>query len=213
MSRTYRIVVREALSRCASAEDRLVSSLELLPLLPPERMAHLVSEALEVRGFERHGEVLRRRERAVRSSPGAAVAQRAAGTAEADPSRDGGVVLAVEIDPRTGAVTIAAEGHEALALAEERSTASVTGRREQVEASLAAATRSSLVQRADAAEAALRREVTAALELRLPELRIELDALVTQVTAAALKERAAELGEIDSIVEQEDGGLVIRVRV
>jgi hypothetical protein len=47
----------------------------------------------------------------------------------------------------------------------------------------------------------------------LRDLKDELDGVVNRVTAAALKQRAAELGQVEEIHEEPNGGLTIKVRV
>jgi hypothetical protein len=60
---------------------------------------------------------------------------------------------------------------------------------------------------------ALRQEVTQRLEKVLREVKGELDEVVTRVTADALKQRAAELGTVEAVHEDANGGLTIKVRV
>jgi hypothetical protein len=56
MSRSYRISVRECVSRVIRAEDRVCTHLEILEVLPPEEMAGLLGDELERRGFRRQGD-------------------------------------------------------------------------------------------------------------------------------------------------------------
>jgi hypothetical protein len=65
---------------------------------------------------------------------------------------------------------------------------------------------------ADQAEA-LRRRVTAQLEGKLAELKGELDRAIGKATIAALTEKAAQLGQIESTHEDEAGNVTIRVRL
>ena len=58
MSRSYRISVRECVSKVIRAEDRVSTNLEILEVLPPEQMAGLLSDELERRGFRREGDGL-----------------------------------------------------------------------------------------------------------------------------------------------------------
>src|SRR5947209_11132973 len=92
MSRSYRICVRENLSKVIRAEDRVSTQLEILQVLPPEQMAGLLSDELEQRGFERDGEVLVR-------------------------TKDG---ITLTVDPNTGTVTVSAEAGEEATLEGER---------------------------------------------------------------------------------------------
>src|SRR5437763_14432415 len=51
MSRSYRIAIREHLRRVLKATDRVSTQLEILEVLPTARMAGLLAEELERRGF------------------------------------------------------------------------------------------------------------------------------------------------------------------
>lgn len=186
MSRAYRIAVKESLSRHVQVEDGIASTLELLPILAPERMRELLAAELAQRGFTREGGAARRQER-------------------------GGVTVEVTLD--TGAVTVSAEGHEELQLSTERSAVTVEEHGEQRRAELEAAARRTLEAEAQARRDALQQRVTLELEGHLRDLKGELDGVVNRVTATALKQRAAELGQVEEIHEQPDGGLIIKVRV
>jgi hypothetical protein len=186
MSRAYRMSVKESLSRHVQVEDGVRSVLELLPILEKERMRELLGEALVARGFQRDGQVAKRTER-----PG----------------------IVTEINLETGEVDVVAEGHLELELVAERHAVGDIDRREEGENKLKAAAREQLEQEASREEATLRKQVTQTLEETLQGLKSELDEVVTQVTAAALKQRAAELGTIEAVHEEENGSLTIRVRV
>jgi hypothetical protein len=74
--------------------------------------------------------------------------------------------------------------------------------------------RQSLKRDADKKAASLQQEVTERLEGRLADLRKELDQAVNRVTAEALKRRAAQIGQIKEMTEdQESGSLTIVVEV
>jgi hypothetical protein len=185
MSRAYRITVKESLSRHVQVEDGVSSSLELLPILEKERMRELLAAELAQKGFTRDGQV----------------ATRAAG--------DG---VSVTVGLETGEVSVTAEGHAEVELATERS-AVVDGPSADREQALRQAAQQSLAREAKAEEEALRRQVTERLEGTLRDLKDELDGVVNRVTAAALKQRAAELGQVEEIHEEPNGGLTIKVRV
>jgi hypothetical protein len=55
-------------------------------------------------------------------------------------------------------------------------------------------------------EEKLQKEVTDRLEVRLTDLRQELDQVVNRVTAEALKRKAAQLGQIKAISEDPQSG-------
>lgn len=80
-SRPWKVTVREPVREVAVAEDEVKTTLEILPVLPPERTAPILARILREHGFEEDG--------------GALV-------------RDGGGVR-VEVDPGTGGVRISAE--------------------------------------------------------------------------------------------------------
>jgi vacuolar-type H+-ATPase subunit E/Vma4 len=190
MSRAYRIRVRENLKRLLRAHDRVSTQLELLEILPPEQMAGLLEQELLSRGFQRKGELL--------------VRQQA-----------GGVTVAV--DPASGRVTVQAEASERVDLQAEREGrvyddagphARETKKRLQEELQKA------LARQADEKAAKLQSEVTDKLEAQLSDLRRELDQAVNRVTAEALKQKAAQLGQIKQMTEDpQTGSLTIVLEV
>jgi len=187
MSRSYRIAVAETLRRHVVVGDGVKTTLEILPILPLERMVALLAVELEAIGFELDGDVCRR--------------------------DDDGVEI--EVDLRHGTVTVKLGDEADISLRHEGSAATYDPK--QLEAA-AEQRRAQLKRRleveADAQEEELRQKVSSALEAKLRDLQLELDAAVNRATAAALKEKAAQLGEIEEISEDaETGSLTIRVRV
>ncbi len=187
MSRAYRVTVKGAVNRVVHVEDGVCTALELLPILPPERTAELLAADLVARGFTRKN--------------GAAT--------RTDPD---GVVI--DIDLKTGAVSVKAEATARIAIerehstriAEERLAAGQRAAQEQIERAVE--------QEAKIAEEKARQEVTARLEKKLGDLRRELDSVSARVTSEALKEKARQLGEIEEISEDaETGELTIKVRL
>ena len=81
------------------------------------------------------------------------------------------------------------------------------------EAALRETAKASLEREAKAEEEALRRKVTEQLEGKLRDLKEELDSVVNRVTGTALKQRAAELGQVEEIHEEANGSITIKVRV
>lgn len=180
MSRAYTIQISESLSRVVHVADGVQTRLELLALLPADRMAALLAAELAARGFVVEGG------RAVRTDD------------------DG---LEVVVDLEAGTVTVS--------LTEDRQV-DVSGTRNVTPG--AEATGKERLTHALETEVEARREdarqaLTARLEQRLRDLREELDQVTNRVTAEALKQRAAQLGEIEEITEGEDGSMTIRVRV
>ena len=188
MSRAYRISVAETLRRHVRVEDGVQSSLELLPLLPAGRMAELLCAELEQLGFEREGQVVRRVD-------------------------EDGTEVTVELE--TGAVTVRLASETDLEL--HRKGSGVTGdrgRMAEATAALRARVRQDLERQAEAEQEQLREQLTEQLERKLRDLQLELDGAVNRATAAALKEKAAQLGEIEEISEDaESGAVTIRVRL
>lgn len=186
MSRAYRITVKESLSRHVQVEDGVASNLELLPILTPERTRELLAQELQKRGFTRDG-----------------------GTAK----RSEGEGITVEVDLETGAVQVSAEGHLELELERTRVGTTEQGHAEKHKEMMQERLKASLEQEAKAEEALLRKKVTEQLSGKLRDLKGELDDVTTRVTAEALKEKAKELGQVEEIHEEPNGGLVIKVRV
>ncbi len=186
MSRAYRISIKEALNRHVQVEDGIRSSLELLPILEKERMAELLAEALAQRGFRRENDKALREEK-----PG----------------------IVTEIDLNTGEVNVVAQGHLDLSLVAERNAIGDMDRVGEGEARLKAAAQAQLERQASLEEENLRQTVSGTLEETLKGLKGELDDVVNKVTASALKARAAQLGTIEEMHEEENGSLTIKVRV
>lgn len=188
MSRSYRIAVAETLRRHVKVEDGVQTSVELLPVLPAGRMADLLAAELEALGFTREGKLARRTD------------------------EDG---TEVTVDLELGTVTVRLTAEADLEL-ERKVSGSTTDRKRVDEAKkkLKKKARADLERRADAEQERLRQEVTEQLEGKLRDLQREIDSAVNRATAAALKEKAAQMGEIEEISEdKETGSLTIRVRV
>lgn len=186
MSRAYRISVKESLSRHVQVEDGVSSSLELLPILAKERMREILAAELKGKGFSREGNTATRRE------------------------RDG---IVTEINLETGEVNVVAEGHAQLELKTERTAVVDNAVIPERENALRETAKASLEREAKAEEEALRRKITTQLEGTLRDLKGELDGVVNKVTATALKQRAAELGQVEEVHEEANGSLTIKVRV
>lgn len=186
MSRAYRISIKESLAHHVQVEDGVRSTLELLPILQKDRMRELLAQELAQRGFTREGSTATRKE-----SNG----------------------VEVEVDLETGQVSATAQGHEEVKLSTERTAVVDQDARGEREAALRRVAQESLQREAKAEEEALRKKVTAQLEGTLKDLKGELDGVVNRVTATALKTRAAELGQVEEVHEDANGGLTIKVRV
>jgi hypothetical protein len=189
MSRAYRIKVRESLRRVIRAHDRVSTQLELLEVLPPEQMAQLLTEELKGRGFEEKGGALVRKQKGV----------------------------TVRVDPATGTVTVESEAsHEAALEGEKdgRTYDDLGPHAREVQKQLREQLRKDLEKQAEEKAAELQSQVTDRLERELGDLRRELDQAVNRVTAEALKQKAAQLGQIKELTEDpQTGSLTIVVEV
>lgn len=188
MSRIYRVEIQEQLRRHVKAEDGLRSRLELLPILPAPRLGELLGAELAARGFQ--------------VEAGRAVRKGADGVTVAVDLPSGEVSISVEaereVELRTRQVGAVAEPED----------------RPEAEAQLRRRAAQNLAEQEQAEVRALRREVTQVLEGKLKDLQAELDQSVNRVTAAALKERAAQLGTIQEVHEDPTtGSLTIKVKV
>jgi hypothetical protein len=172
--------------RTIHVEDGVVSPLEMLPILPPERMADLLAGELEALGFVRDGDTCRRTE-------------------------PDGTEVAIDLAAATIAVKLGASSRV-------EETVELTAR---VEIERGSGTEAALrddairtldVRVADRAEA-LRREVTAQLEAKIADLKLELDAAIGRATIGALTEKAAQLGRIEETHQDAAGNVTIRVRL
>lgn len=189
MSRAYRIKVRESLSRVIRAHDHVSTQLELLEVLPAGQMAALLAEELKRRGFEdTEGQMTR--------------------------TKDG---VTVRVDPTTGTVTVEAGAARDINLDAEREGNAYDDAElaaAKVRASLKEEAREDLERQASRKVAELQSQVTERLEKELADLRQELNGAVNRVTAEALKQKAAQIGQVKEVTEDaETGSLTIVVEV
>jgi hypothetical protein len=191
VSRAYRISLSESVRRHIKVEDGIKAGLEILEVLPREAMGELLKKELAGLGFEpeqgEEGEVMVRK--------------------EAD-----GVV--VSVDPKDFSVTVRVSKERDVAVEKEGSTRAYEEVLDQARERLRDRLKSELDEEVKSREDALRGELTATLERKLGDLRKELDRVSNRVVAEALKQKAASLGEIQEVSENEETGEVtIRVRV
>jgi FtsH ternary system-associated peptide len=172
--------------RTVHVEDGVASPLEMLPILPPDRMAEHLARELAALGFVRDGGTCRRTE------------------------PDGAEVT---VDLAAATVTVKLGAGAKLAESVELSTNTVTESKERTEANLRQAAVRTLDERLEAKTEALRRAVTAQLEAKLADLKHQLDGAVGRATVGALTEKAAQLGRIEETHEDEAGNVTIRVRL
>lgn len=183
MSRAYRISVSERIQRVIKGSDHVGTKLELLELLPKEQMSQLLAADLKDHGFSE-------------DSDGMLVRQ------------DGDVTI--KIDPASGDVRVSTELSQEVELKKTGHGYADTdfGRRgkQSAEKQLREQTRRELEAMADDKSEKLTDQATEMLENALRDLQKELDGVVNRVTAEALKQKAAQLGEIKSVTEDADNG-------
>jgi hypothetical protein len=189
MSRAYRIKVRESLRRVLRAHDRVSTQLELLEVLPAGQMAQLLKEELKGRGYEEKDGAMVRKEKGI----------------------------TITVNPTTGEVTVEAQAsHDATLEGEKdgRAYDDMGPNAKVVQKQLREQLRKDLEKQAERKEAELQSKVTDRLEAELGDLRRELDQAVNRVTAEALKQKAAQLGQIKEMTEDaQTGSLTIVVEV
>lgn len=186
MSRAYRIRVVETERRYLHVEDRVCTDVELLPILPKERLSELLAAELQERGFE--------------IAEGVATRQ------------DDGVRL--EVDLATGRLSARAEvGEEVERSASTTVLAGDGGLPARRDDELRERLRQQVDRSLKTREKRLQKEVTEALEAKLRDVQREVDEVGNRVAGAALKEKAKQLGEIVELLEDETGSLTIKVKV
>lgn len=186
MSRAIQIRVSESVVRTIHVEDGVESPLEMLPILAPERMGDLLASELEAQGFTRDGNKATRTDR-------------------------DGIEITVDLETATVSVKIGATADLSESINREQ--------RVDIENKASAETRlrddvmRDLDDRLAARTEDLRRQVTQRLEKKLGDLRSELDGAVGRATVGALKEKASQLGQIESVVEDGAGNVAIKVKL
>jgi ABC-type phosphate transport system auxiliary subunit len=187
VSRAFVIRVAAGNRRVVQVADGVCTDIELLPILPRERLGEILGAELEGRGFTISEGSARRVD-------------------------DDGVEIAVELE--TGQVSARVEEREVVERGAERNVRSVNAElsasaRKAVEKEL----NEQLEREIDAEQKKMQREVTKKLEEKLRDLQQELDEVSKRVAGAALKEKAGQLGEITELSEDASGGITIKVKV
>jgi hypothetical protein len=186
VSRAIQIRVSESVVRTVHVEDGVQSPLEMLPILGKDRQAELLAKELEAQGFIRDGNT------ATRTDPD-------------------GIVITVDLDAATVTVRLGADAN--LSETIERRTSIGVESQASAEAALRDDVMRDLDDRLEQRTEALRREVTQRLERKLGDLRKEIDGAVGRATVASLTEKAASLGHIESVVQDEAGNVAIKVKL
>lgn len=191
MSRAYRIAVSHGVSRVVHLSDGVSTKLELLGILPQERMNKLLLDELDGRGFDT-------------GNP-------------AKPSKDLGDDIRMEFDLEKGEVSLKLEGLQEVKKAGEFETMGDTDYgsdfERQAKERLKNDAERQLSKEVDQEEKKLQAKATKALESRLRGMKAELDEVVKKVTGKALKEKARSMGEVTELSESENGELSIRVKL
>ena len=192
MSRAYRIRISETLDKLIHLEDGLAERLEILDILPQEQMGACLADALEAQGFLR-----------TEDTPDVL-----------EHSTEDGVTIRVDI--RTGQLEARVKGETHVQLKKEHTTTVVDPTKNELqkaEEKLSEAVKARLEEEAQQQAEAERQKLTARLEKEIARIRPKVEAALNQATASALKTRAAQLGEIESIQEDAGGQLLIKVRI
>ena len=189
MSRAYRIAVRESIKRVVRARDHVSTDLEILGILAKEQMAELLAQELKKQGFKQKGKNLVR-------------------------SKDG---VSVSVEPETGKVVVQSDLVQEVQIDGERVGRSYDDAgpgAKKTRENLKKELREDLEKQVCDKAAQLQTEATDKLEAQLGDLRQELNQVVNRVTAEALKQKAAQLGQIKEMSEdKESGALTIVVEV
>ncbi len=189
MSRAYRIRVKESINQDLKASDEVCADLEILEILPGDQMAELVAQELKARGYEeRDGKLVK--------------------------NKDG---VSVSVDPKSGEVSVKAEKEERVELKTEKEGwgyDDIGPRASSVRKTLSEQAKTELERRAQRQQERLQGEATEQLEGAVAEVRKELNDAVNGATREALKQKAAQLGQIKEMSEDpEAGSLTIKVEV
>jgi FtsH ternary system domain X5 len=189
MSRAYKIRVKESVNQDLKASDEVCSDLEILEILPGDQMAELVAKELKARGFEeKDGKLVR--------------------------TKDG---VSVSVDAKSGEVTVKAEKGETVELETEKEGwgyDDIGPRASQMRKNLSEQAKAELERRSQRQQERLQGEATEELEGALAGVRKELNDAVNAVTREALKQKAAQIGEIKEMSEDPEAGtLTIKVEV
>ena len=185
MSRAYRISVKETVRKVIRAEDHVTSKLEMLDILPSGQMADLLAAELVRQGFERDGDTAVRRDDKVK----------------------------ITVDLKSGEITVQSESSRNVEVSGER-TKTTWDRQKRDQEKMQKDLLDDLADDVAEREKALQKQVTDELEGRLADLRQELDQAANRATAEALKQKAAQIGQIKELTEDpESGSMTIVVEV
>ncbi|MEM6930752.1 MAG: hypothetical protein AAF602_27710 [Myxococcota bacterium] len=186
MSRAYEVRVARSLTQHKRIEDGIEARLELLPILDRERTGTLLAEQLVERGWTIEEGVAKR-------------------------TVDG---VSIEVDTSTGTITLKTEEELTITVEGERRKRSWDERATQDRKELSKELDDALEKSIDEKAQAELDRLSERLERVLTDIKPELDAATDAVNRGALREKAAQLGQIMDIAEDgESGEMTIRVKV
>ena len=191
MSRAYKIKASESSSRIIRASDHVSTQMEILEILSCEEMAGILKNELLNEGFE--------------TTPEGLLARKTNN-------------ITITVDPFNAEVVVRAEDESQVDVSatqdgnvyDEESREA----RAEKQAALEKKVREDLDAQTEEKTTQLQQELTDQLEDALLDVQKELGRVVNRATAAALKIKAARLGEIKEMTEDpESGSLTIVVEV
>ncbi len=186
MSRAYRISLSESVKRQVEIKDGIQVSLELLPVLPAKRMIELLSSELEEKGFECHGSIATRTEK-------------------------NGVVIKIDMDNAT--IDIVLENEVEIEVSRDKTKVVEEEVKDVQEKKLKQTLTKEIEQALDEKQEQSRIALTNQLKSSLRDIQQEMDQVVNATIIAGLKEKAAQLGDIEEVIESGDGSVSIRINV
>jgi uncharacterized protein involved in exopolysaccharide biosynthesis len=158
----------------------------MLDILPADQMADLLAVELGKQGFDRNGET------AVRT--------------------DGETTISVGL--KTGTITVRSELKKKVELTEQRTGTSWDPEQKKAREKMKKELVRDMEKEVSDQQRELQQRMTDKLEGQLADLRRELDQAANRATAEALKQKAAQIGQIKELTEDpESGSLTIIVEV
>jgi uncharacterized protein YbaP (TraB family) len=189
MSRAYRITVKDSVRRVVRAEDHVRTQLEMLEVLPCEQMIELLADELSRIGFQREGDEMVRVEDDIRTV----------------------------VDLPTGTVTVSSASAIEVEVQGQKSGLSYDDRgasAKEIEQRLQRELDQEIDKGMQDRQSSLQQALTDRLEAQLADIRQELDRASNRATASALKQKAAQLGQIKEMTEDpQSGSLTIVVEL
>ncbi|VAW72282.1 hypothetical protein MNBD_GAMMA12-1689 [hydrothermal vent metagenome] len=186
MSRAYRIAISESAKRQIEIKDGIQVGLELLPVLPLKRMVELLSLELEKRGFECDGAIATRTE-------------------------DNGVVIRIDMENAT--IDIVLENDVEIEVSREKTKVVEEEVQVEQEKKMKQLLAKEIEQALDEKQEQSRLALTNQLKSSLRDIQQEIDQVINATIIAGLKEKAAQLGDIEEVIESGDGSVSIRINV